>query len=516
LEIEQLAELVFSKIFEINTPYPEQVTCFEEIWQETSSGKAPVTVLRLPTGYGKTESLVGPYFGQFLTNQWLLAPRIIYSLPTQALCNQVYCRMRRYVENVYRVCGKKLVVEVQHGGKAEDPYFIGDIVVTTFDQLLYGYARAMRHIHDRIDIPAGSISLSYVVLDEAHMYSPYTHALVKALLEILNRSNIPVSIATATMPSKLLNEMTEGLSNVKIINYTKGHVIKRSVHAQVVDSTLLKNNKLNEKVKSLIENTEKTLIVCNSVEKAINIWRQLFDCGFKPILVHSRFTPPDRDAHENEVTSILSKTGARKGVIVTTQVCEAGVDISADVLITECAPADALIQRSGRCARWENQKGEIYIFKHDSHLPYKEKFINTTWDYLQRNPNIDFANWDQIINFVDILPYSVDAILARESLNELYEATLYADSRPTELTAREESFVSICLDTFPTKQNLVNIPYEIANTREFKNEVLELQGKNFLNWDFGKRSWVPRDYIAPYRIYKGKSQKYTSDVGLYW
>lgn len=516
MEVEQLAKLVFSKIFEVKTPYPEQVTCFEEIWQEVSFGRAPVTVLRLPTGYGKTESLVGPYFGQLLADEWCLAPRIIYSLPTQALCNQIYCRMMRYVENIYKVCGKKLVVEVQHGGKAEDPYFVGDIVVTTFDQLLYGYARAMRHIHDRIDIPAGSISLSYVVLDEAHMYSPYTHALVRALLEILNKSNIPVSIATATMPSKLLNEMTRGLNNVKIVNYAKGHIVKRSVQAHIINSTLLINNKLNEKIKSFIKDAENILIVCNSVKKAISIWLQLFDLGYKPVLVHSRFTPPDRNAHENEVTSILGKTGSRKGIIVTTQVCEAGLDISADMLITECAPADSLVQRSGRCARWENQKGEIYIFKHDSYPPYEEKIIDITFDYLQSNPNIDFANWDQIINFVDILPYSVNAILARESLNELYEATLYADSRPTELTAREESFVSVCLGNSPTTQNLVNIPYEIADTREFKHEVLELRGKNFLNWDFRKRDWIQRGYIAPYCIYKGKLQKYNSDVGLYW
>ncbi|MCX7704522.1 MAG: CRISPR-associated endonuclease Cas3'', partial [Planctomycetota bacterium] len=51
------------------------------------------------------------------------------------------------------------------------------------------------------------------------------------------------------------------------------------------------------------------------------------------------------------VTEMLGKNG-RGGVIIATQVVEAGVDISANIVLSELAPMDALLQRAGRCARW--------------------------------------------------------------------------------------------------------------------------------------------------------------------
>lgn len=352
MEVVELANLVFKEIFDIKTPYPEQIQYFVEVWERASTGIAPVTILKLPTGYGKTEALISPYFGQIAANNWAIAPRVIYSLPTQALCNQLYGRILKYAKNAETKFRHKIVVEVQHGGKSEDPYFVGDIVVTTFDQLLYGYARALKHIHNRVDIPAGSISFSHIVLDEAHMYSAYTHALVKALLEIFYKSRIPISLSTATMPTSLLNDMMQGLSNVAIVSFKKGRDIKRHIKTHVVDRNLLVDGKLNKYARRLVEKNKNILIVCNTVISAIQLWQDIKDSGYsETVLVHSRFTVDDRNVHESKVANFMGKNrDSEKGIVVSTQVCEAGLDISADLLITECAPADALVQRVGRCA----------------------------------------------------------------------------------------------------------------------------------------------------------------------
>jgi len=518
MEATELANLVFEEIFDIKAPYPEQLQYFVEVWKRASDGIAPVTILKLPTGYGKTEALISPYFGQIAANSWTIAPRVIYSLPTRALCNQLHSRILGYAKNAETKFKHKIVVEVQHGGKSEDPYFVGDIVVTTLDQLLYGYARALKHIYNRVDIPAGSISFSHVILDEAHMYSAYTHALVKALLEIFYKSGIPLSLSTATMPTTLLKDMTRGLSNATIVDFKQGHVIKRRIKTHVFDCNLLVDGNLNEYARKLISGDKNILIVCNTVMRAIQVWQDLNDSGCsKTVLVHSRFTVKDRDVHENKVVDFMGKNrGSEKGIVVSTQVCEAGLDISADLLITECAPADALVQRTGRCARWEDNEGDVYIFKSESHLPYEEEAMNLTWSYLQENKNLDFSEWIQTMEFVDRLPYTADEIAARESLDELYDATLYAESRPSMLSAREDAFISVSLSEQITPQSLINVPYSIADDEKFKKEVLIIKRGGFLNWDFVQKEWVERRYIAPYGIYLANSKNYDCEKGLHW
>ncbi|MBN2559626.1 MAG: CRISPR-associated endonuclease Cas3'' [Phycisphaerae bacterium] len=77
------------------------------------------------------------------------------------------------------------------------------------------------------------------------------------------------------------------------------------------------------------------------------------------VLLHSRFRPGDR---QRQIEAALAPPPAGGMIIVSTQVIEAGVDVSAATLFTELAPWASLVQRFGRCNRLgtENQSAAVY------------------------------------------------------------------------------------------------------------------------------------------------------------
>ena len=76
-------------------------------------------------------------------------------------------------------------------------------------------------------------------------------------------------------------------------------------------------------------------------------------------LLHSRFRPDDRRGVEAE--SITAPVGAEGRIVVTTQVLEAGVDVSASMLFSEAAPWPSLVQRAGRCNRDGDSPGAVLL-----------------------------------------------------------------------------------------------------------------------------------------------------------
>jgi CRISPR-associated endonuclease/helicase Cas3 len=94
----------------------------------------------------------------------------------------------------------------------------------------------------------------------------------------------------------------------------------------------------------------RTLVVLNTVDRAIGVFDALDKkaraTSIELVLLHSRFRPADRDA---ALTRALAPQF--DGIVVSTQVIEAGVDVSAPLLFTELAPWPSLVQRAGRCNR---------------------------------------------------------------------------------------------------------------------------------------------------------------------
>jgi CRISPR-associated endonuclease/helicase Cas3 len=94
--------------------------------------------------------------------------------------------------------------------------------------------------------------------------------------------------------------------------------------------------------------------VRNTVDDAIDAVALLRARGIRPLLFHARFAMVDRLAIEKEVSSRFGRDSAgavRNCVLVATQVVEQSLNIDVDLMVTDLAPVDLLIQRAGRLWR---------------------------------------------------------------------------------------------------------------------------------------------------------------------
>ncbi|GFO96998.1 CriSPR-associated helicase Cas3 [groundwater metagenome] len=203
---------------------------------------------------------------------------------------------------IYR---KMITVSIEHGTSSLDPLFFSDICISTFDQFLYGYARAKKQVGRHFDLPAGSIANSVVVLDEAHLYSPYTHSLMRAMIDILRISQIPTIIMTATMPKTLENDLlgSGGTARIEFNARNQNFMTNRFINWRQVDWGLLNGATLSDDLNNLLENNKnkRILIVANRVDVAQKVASALNGRNEFITLIHSRFTVGDREEKERDV-----------------------------------------------------------------------------------------------------------------------------------------------------------------------------------------------------------------------
>ena len=113
-----------------------------------------------------------------------------------------------------------------------------------------------------------------------------------------------------------------------------------------------------------------SLVICNTVDMARAVFGALSSVDHK-VLLTSRFRREDRALHEQRLIDFDANRKARNlpkadpGLIcVSTQVIEAGVDISAHRLYTELAPWPSMLQRLGRLNRkGDDQEAEAWVWE---------------------------------------------------------------------------------------------------------------------------------------------------------
>lgn len=345
-DVSYLKEKIISKLIEDGKTEIAKVFHFRK-FQEAGIEKRNVIAIA-PTGSGKTEAAL---LWASTKDEW---ERIIYLLPTRVTSNAIFQRLKTYfgVDKVQLIhSSARLYLKEQVDGDYDqkkyfrDRSFFRNINVCTVDQILtQGFNLGFW------EVKTFHMQNARVIIDEIHLYSPYTLGLIVSTIKYLkDHFNTRFFVMTATMPQKLFDLINETLGEVDIVKDTE--LLDAARNRFEVRECII--SELIEEIIEQIEQNKKVLVVVNTVDKAIELYSLLSttaqQTGVKAICYHSRFINKHRERKEIEIFDMeKSNTG---GVLIATQVVEVSLDIDFDILFTENAPIDAIIQRAGRVNR---------------------------------------------------------------------------------------------------------------------------------------------------------------------
>lgn len=365
-----------------------------------------LAVIEAPTGEGKTEAAL------------LLAQRLIkrggggiyFALPTMATSEQLFRRVAEFFACSYPGSGAAGVTLV-HGQSELSPTLdqvvqtksdIGDTTdpvvvdswfllsrkrallapfgVGTVDQAMLAALR-VRHGSLRLLGLAGKV----VIIDEIHAYDAYMSVIIERLLEWLAELGVSVILLSATLPAasrrrfltaygatEVSNGQPEAYPLITLVRPGAGpdrieprpSDAARSVALQLVQaeqSSILAADSVAAAVDGAAVGW-----VCDTVGSAQHAFREVRTIldGLSPdlrppaVLYHAHMLAGHRRGIEERVQDLVGKQSARaRGcLVVSTQVVEQSLDIDFDLLLSELAPMDLLIQRIGRLHRHKRQR----------------------------------------------------------------------------------------------------------------------------------------------------------------
>lgn len=422
-------DALYKERFEF-TPHNVQ-SVFAEVIESTK--KPGIFILEAPMGRGKTEAA--------LVAVEQLARKtgrsgMFFGLPTQATSNGIFPRIETWLERVSRDNDDKLGLRLLHGKAALNPDFdkikqrsaaqnvnidgeqngnvtvnewfsgrktgsLDDFVVGTVDQFLMVALKqkhlALRHL---------GFSKKIVVVDEVHAYDAYMSQYLYQAVRWMGAYGVPVIILSATLPAdrrfKLVEQYVRGVGHKKrdftlpegglkndaypLITYSDDNSIKQAYEFAPMDHKAVRvvryeNEDVTPLIADLIEKGGVIGVVVNTVKRAQSL---AIACSEKfgaenVSLLHSGFIATDRIEKEVQLLHTIGKKANRpfKKIIIGTQVIEQSLDIDFDVLISDLAPMDLLIQRVGRLHRHDiprpkkHEKPVVYVLGTSATLDFE-------------------------------------------------------------------------------------------------------------------------------------------------
>ena len=393
-------------------PRPLQQAVVEAL--ETLAQPA-ILLVEAPMGEGKTEAALYAH----LELQRRLGHRGLYvALPTKATGNAMFGRVLKFLDSqnctrpldlqllhggallndAYQQLKPGGIFDATTGGEVragewfthKKRALLSEYGVGTVDQALLTIL-PVRHQFVRL----WGLANRVVVFDEIHAYDAYTGTLLLHLLGWLQALGSSVVLLSATLPPQIRRQLAEltgaqmpaqEAAYPRLSVYRNGHAVQqiafdadperrlRMTIAPVTADLPAIRTALDQRLAL----GGHALALLNTVQRAQTLYRdygpgeplllngqpvgkQLAD-GTEVYLFHARFPADRRQRREDAVLKVFgppdsNDTSARTGrkILIATQVAEQSLDLDFDLIATDLAPIDLLLQRAGRL--WRHQRG---------------------------------------------------------------------------------------------------------------------------------------------------------------
>lgn len=250
---------------------------------------------------------------------------------------------------------------------------LSNFAVVTIDQVLRA---ALQRKHLMLDHLA--LGSKVVIIDEAHASDDFMNVYLDSALSWLGAYDVPVILLSATLTTERRRRFLAAYRPTRVVesealefrkdDYPLLTVLPRS--NAPITTTVVTENKPGRSVRWSWHPTDVdrivasvhddlvdggcALVVRNTVKDAQATAAALEAAGIPMLLTHAGFLAVDRARNDEELRYLFGKDGAERPdriAVVSTQVVEQSLDVDFDVLYTDLAPADLLLQRIGRLHR---------------------------------------------------------------------------------------------------------------------------------------------------------------------
>jgi CRISPR-associated endonuclease/helicase Cas3 len=194
---------------------------------------------------------------------------------------------------------------------------------------------------------------SLMIFDELHAYDRPRLGMILATLRHLTRElRVRALIMSATMPRRLIQIVQSVLPNGNHLAATPQTFAEFRRHCVHLLTGDLLDSQVAHRILTDASSGKAVLVVATTVGRAQEIYRQLRpQMGDRVSLLHGRFHAEDRFEKEKQLALKRGPNGNEPVVLVATQVVEVSLDVDFDVLYSDPAPLEALVQRFGRVNR---------------------------------------------------------------------------------------------------------------------------------------------------------------------
>lgn len=430
----------FTALFELPAPSAIQQRVIELTRTVTTPA---LVIIESPTGSGKTEAALSLYA---LWTQAVEHPGLYMAMPTTATSDQMHDRITKFLSWRHQTEVKPLLVHsrallreadvhkdaetAEDDERAEQQSWflprkkslLAAFGVGTVDQTFLSVLQT-RHFFVRLF----GLSNKVVIFDEVHAYDAYMSEIFCRLLMWLRYLGTSVILLSATLPDAMRRRFVEAYTGVEDTSAPVAYprlTIATPAQTQVeplpapearppLELTCIARDldTIIQQVRDALQSEGCVAVICNTVRRAQQVYLALQEVNatapFCPeetlILFHARTKQTWRDETQTTVLRALSKEARQSAarpprmVVVATQVVEQSLDLDFDVMLTDLAPLDLLVQRAGRLQRhppherahpyrllitMPKMKGEVPAFARTD-FPYEPLFLFRTWAVLR-------------------------------------------------------------------------------------------------------------------------------------